>query len=163
MRTLKWLLSWISCQTKWQGPDLPFSLKAKEDNKLNRWNKNLQGTRHHAIRGSDKWRASCDDSSWLPWEIPGQGAMRGSQAGPVGIPDLRRQLRDQGVRSSKDTEKRDLHRGKSGYMNTPRHSAENWSQQQRQNYPGPGENLHNPSNLREVILLLEISVSSFVN
>ena len=99
---------------KWQGPDLPFSLKAKEDNKLNRWNKNLQGTRHHAVRGSDKWRASCDDSSWLPWEIPGQGAMRGSQAGPVGIPDLRRQLRDQGGRSSKDTEKRDLHRGKSG-------------------------------------------------
>ena len=81
---------------------------------------------------------------------------RGSQAGPVGIADLRRQLKDQGGRSSKDTEKRELHRGKSGYMNTRRHSAENWSQQQRKNYPGPGKNLHNPSNFREVILLSEI-------
>ena len=128
---------------------MPFSLKAKEDNKLNRWNRNLQGTRHHA---ADIMQFGAVTNEGHPVMTPAdclerfqarvsRGAARqgptregqpgraprgrGSQAGPVGIADLRRQLKDQGGRSSKDTEKRELHRGKSGYMNTPRHSAEN--------------------------------------
>lgn len=117
---------------------MPCSLKTKEDNKLNRWNRNLQGTRHHA---ADIMQFGAVTNEGHPVITPAdclerfqarvsrgaarQGPTRGSQAGPVGIADLRRQLKDQGGRSSNDTEKRELHRGKSGYMNTGRHSAEN--------------------------------------
>lgn len=44
-------------------------------------------------------------------KIPDQGYHEGSQAGPAGIADLRRQLKDQGGRVQRHR-KRELHRGK---------------------------------------------------